>query len=55
MSPKQCNYMIASKKMLMIIYTLEQWKYYLEEARYQFEIWSDHPNLQYFMKSQDLN
>ena len=27
----------------------------LEEAQYKFEIWTDHKNLEYFMKAQKLN
>ena len=41
--------------MLAIIVALEQWCHHLEGARFQFEVWTDHKNLQYFMKSQDLN
>src|SRR5271168_2990812 len=49
------NYQIADKEMLSIIRALEQWRHYLEGANHQFEIWTDHANLQYFMKAQDLN
>ena len=52
---KQCNYTIVDKKMLEIIYTSGQWRHHLEEAKYQFKIWSDHANLQYFIKFQDFN
>ena len=27
----------------------------LESARFKFEIWTDHKNLEYFMKTQKLN
>ena len=39
--------------MLSVIQALEQWCYYLEGARHQFEIWNDHANLQWFMQRQD--
>ena len=39
----------------MIIQGLEAWRHLLEGAQYQFEIWMDHKNLEYFMKAQKLN
>jgi len=41
--------------MLVIIWGLESWRYLLEEAQSKFEIWTDHKNLEYFMKVQKLN
>ena len=55
MTPQEQNYLIADKEMLLVIQALEQWHHYLEGARYQFEIWNDHANLQWFMQRQDLN
>jgi len=49
------NYEIHDKEMLAIIRGLEAWRYLLEEAQYKFEIWTDHKNLEYFMKAQKLN
>ena len=49
------NYEIHDKKMLVIIWYLEAWRYFLEEAKDQFEIWTDYKNLEYFMKAQKLN
>ena len=49
------NYKIHDKKMLAVIRCLEVWKYYLEGAKLEFEIWTDYKNLQYFMTSQKLN
>ena len=46
---------MADKEMLSVIHALEQWYYYLEGAKHQFDIWNDHANLQWFMKRQDLN
>ena len=34
---------------------LEAWRHYLGGAKLEFEIWTDHKNLQYFMTSQKLN
>jgi len=34
---------------------LEAWRHYLEGAELQFEIWTDHRNLEYFMEAKKLN
>jgi len=49
------NYEIHDKEMLVIIRGLENWRYLLEGAHFKFEIWTDHKNLEYFMKAQKLN
>ena len=49
------NYEIHDKEMLAIIRELEAWRHLLEEAQFKFEIWTDHKNLEYFMKVQKLN
>jgi len=49
------NYEIHDKEMLAVIRCLEVWRHYLEGAKLEFEIWTDHKNLQYFMTSQKLN
>ena len=49
------NYEIHDKEMLVIIRGLENWRYLLEDAHFKFEIWTDHKNLEYFMKAQKLN
>ena len=49
------NYEIHDKEMLAIIRGLEVWRHLLEGAQYKFEIWTDHKNLEYFMKAQKLN
>ena len=49
------NYEIHNKEMLAIIRGLEAWRYLLEGAQTKFEIWTDHKNLEYFMKAQKLN
>jgi len=45
LSPVEQNYEIHDKKMLAIIHALEEWRYFLEGARYLVEIWTDHKNL----------
>ena len=49
------NYEIHDKEMLAIIWRLESWRYLLEGVQSKFEIWTDHKNLEYFMKVQKLN
>jgi len=49
------NYKIHDKEMLAVIRCLEAWRHYLEGIKLEFEIWTDHKNLQYFMTSQKLN
>ena len=49
------NYEIHDKEMLVIIKGLENWRHLLEGACFKFEIWTDHKNLEYFIKAQKLN
>jgi len=49
------NYEIHDKEMLAVIRCLKAWRHYLEGAKLEFKIWTDHKNLQYFMISQKLN
>ena len=49
------NYEIHNKEMLAIIRGLEAWRHLLEGVQIKFEIWTDHKNLEYFMKAQKLN
>jgi len=41
--------------MLAIIRRLENWRHLLEGTKFKFKIWTDHKNLEYFMKAQKLN
>jgi len=49
------NYKIHDKEMLAIVRGLEAWRHLLEGVQSKFEIWTDHKNLEYFMKAQKLN
>jgi len=49
------NYEIYDKKMLAIIRGLENWRHLLERAYFKFEVWTNHKNLEYFIKAQKLN
>ena len=41
--------------MLAVTRGLENWRYLLENAKFQFEVWTNHKNSEYFMKMQKLN
>jgi len=49
------NYEIHDKEILAIIKRLENWRYLLEDDKLKFEVWTDHNNLEYFIKAQKLN
>jgi len=49
------NYKIYDKEMLAVIRELENWRHLLEDTKFKFEVWTDHKNLEYFMKLQKLN
>ena len=55
LSDTERNYEIYDKEMLAVVRCLEAWKHFLEGATMKFEIWTDHKNLEYFMKAQKLN
>ena len=55
LSNTERNYKIYDKEMLAVIRCLEAWRHFLERTAIKFEIWTDHKNLEYFMKAQKLN
>jgi len=55
LSDTERNYEIHNKEMLVVIRCLESWRYFLEGTAVKFEIWTDHKNLEYFIKAQKLN
>ena len=55
MTDAELNYDIYDKEHLAIMYALKEWRPYLLDAHETFEIWTDHKNLSYFRKVQDLN
>ena len=52
-NPAECNYEIYDKEMLAIIRCLEEWDSELRSVQ-QFEIRTDHKNLEYFMSIRKL-
>jgi len=55
LSNTERNYEIYDKEMLAVVRCLEAWRHFLEGTMVKFEIWTDHKNLEYFMKTQKLN
>jgi len=55
LSDTERNYEIHDKEILAVVRCLEAWRHFLEGATTKFEIWTDHKNLEYFMKAQQLN
>ena len=51
----EMNYKIHDKEMLVVIMGLENWRHLLKGAKFKFEVWIDHKNLEYFIKAQNLN
>jgi len=55
LSDTERNYEIHDEEILVVVRCLEAWRHFLEGATTKFEIWTDHKNLEYFMKVQKLN
>ena len=55
LSDAERNYHAADLEMAAIVFTLKEWRHYLVDAAHPFEILTDHQNLTYFKKPQDLN
>lgn len=54
-TPQECNYEIYDKELLAIIKALEEWRPELEGTEEQFDVITDHKNLQHFMTTKLLN
>lgn len=54
-SAQECNYDIHDKDLLSVIKALEEWRLELEGLQSQFDILTDHKNLQTFHTTKDLN
>ena len=55
LSDTERNYKIHNKEMLAVVRCLEAWRHFLEGTVVKFKIWTDHKNLEYFIKVQKLN
>ena len=55
MSPAEQNYDIYDKELLSIIHAFQDWRVYLEGSPHEVKVISDHKNLEYFLKTKQLN
>lgn len=55
LSPAEMNYEIHDKELLAIVECLKTWRVYLEGAKHQVQIYTDHKNLLYFTTTKVLN
>jgi len=55
LSDAEWNYHAANLKMAAVIFALTEWQHYLLGAIHPFKILTDHQNLTYFHKPQDLS
>jgi len=55
LSDTEQNYEIHNREILAVVRCLEVWRHFLEGAVVKFEIWTDHTNLEYFIKAQKLS
>ena len=55
LSNAERNYHAADLEMAAIIFAVQEWQHYLLDTRKEFIILTDHKNLEYFQKPQDLS
>jgi len=51
----ELNYGTPDQEMMAIVESFKNWRHYLEGSRHRVEVYSDHANLQEFMKHPKLN
>jgi hypothetical protein len=54
-SVAKINFKIHDKELLAIIDTFEEWCYFLEGAQHTTTVYTDHKNLEYFIRAHILN
>lgn len=54
-SPTERNYKIYNQELLSVIRALTEWQHYLQGSPHETMIYTDHKNLTYFRKAQNLN
>src|SRR5947199_4853564 len=54
-TPAELNYQIHDKELMAIVAACEEWRHYLEGARFPITVYTDHKNLVYFMTTKALN
>ena len=54
-TPAELNYQIHDKELMAIVAACEEWRHYLEGARFPITVYTDHKNLVYFITTKALN
>ncbi|SOV05179.1 uncharacterized protein UDID_17861 [Ustilago sp. UG-2017a] len=55
LDPAQLNYPIFDKEMFAIVAAFKHWRQYLEGAKFQVQVLTDHRSLEYFTTTKKLN
>ncbi|XP_048030328.1 uncharacterized protein LOC125257720 [Megalobrama amblycephala] len=55
LSPVEVNYTIGDRELLAVKLALEEWRHWLEGAKYAFLVLTDHKNLEYLCSAKRLN
>lgn len=55
LSPAEQNYDVGNRELLAIKLALEEWRHWLEGAKFSFEVITDHRNLEYLRDAKRLN
>src|SRR6202035_4961043 len=51
----EVHYATPDKELMAIVECFKHWRHYLEGSQHTIEVWSDHQNLQSFMKQPKIN
>lgn len=51
----EINYKIYDKELLAVVNSFARWRHYLEGAKHQIEVFTDHRNLEYFLTARVFN
>uniref|UniRef100_A0A8C5C6Y7 Gypsy retrotransposon integrase-like protein 1 n=1 Tax=Gadus morhua TaxID=8049 RepID=A0A8C5C6Y7_GADMO len=55
LSAAERNYDVGNRELLAVKLALEEWRHWLEGAKHQFVVWTDHKNLEYIQSAKRLN
>uniref|UniRef100_A0A8C1BM78 Gypsy retrotransposon integrase-like protein 1 n=1 Tax=Cyprinus carpio carpio TaxID=630221 RepID=A0A8C1BM78_CYPCA len=55
LTPTERNYDIGNRELLAVKLALEEWRHWLEGARFPFIVWTDHKNLEYIRTAKRIN
>lgn len=55
LTPTERNYHVGNSELLAMKLALEEWRHWLEGAKYPFQVLTDHKNLEYIQQAKQLN